>query len=513
MKQVMHIMLSGRGLVRRRLYALGRVVAIAFLASVLLAPLTASPALACSGAGTPCFTGTGLPGTCDGSGNCVQNANPDGTCTSDAVYDIQLPAAGTGIISTIINYLKTALQPISQQMFTAIVSDSGFTGAVKAAIILYVTIYGLLFTFGMVQLTVSDFAMRVVKMGIVAMLATGTAWGYFNATFVPFFNDGTDDLINLFGTIVVGGNTLGGNPFDWMDQAIVTTVSTKMLIVLMAAASTGPYGVVIVLILLLATWTFVKAMLNAVWVYLMALVMRTLLFGLAPIFLACILFTRTRHLFDGWLNQVVNSCLQPVFLFAFFAFFVQLIKACLDQVVALTVCWTEWAETMRGTPFSGHYWRFAVWDPNLGIYVPFDGIWDFTGPVGVGGPVNPVGIMLPLTMWILTDLAGRFNHIVVQIAKDISSATTEFRFQGRGFFEGGGTGAGATGADGSAKKEPAKPSPIRPGGGARPGPGGREAPPPRGGSSTASMSFEDVKRRFEQFGDIVGNKPRTGPPK
>jgi len=465
---------------KRGMHSLCYAACLALLASILFAPLTASTALACNGtdAGNFCFTATGLPGSCDSAGACIQTANPDGTCTSDSEYDIVMPSSGSGIISTIVTYLKSALAPISQQMFTAITADSGFTDAVKAAIILYVAIYGMLFTFGMVQLTVSDFAMRIFKMGVVAMLVTGTAWTYFAQTFVPFFNDGTDDLIAEMGTIVVGGNSLGGEPFDWMDQAIVTAVSTKMVITIMATASTGPYGIVILAVLMVAIWTFIKAMLNAVWVYLMALVMRTLLFGLAPIFFACILFTRTRHLFDGWLNQVLNSCLQPIFLFAFFAFFVQLIKSCLDQVVGLTVCWTEWAETLRGTPFSEHYWRFAVWDCNLGIYVPFDGIWDFTGAVnsGCAQPVNPVGIMLPLTMWIISDLAERFNHIVVQIAKDISGAATDFKFSSGNPWErvgkpgeGGGPGGGGGGPGGGS----------RPKGGGRTGPGGTSAPPPR----------------------------------
>src|SRR6185436_2324103 len=100
----------------------------------------------------------------------------------------------------------------------------------------------------------------------------------------------------------------------------------KMAVTLMAIFGTFPYGPIIGLILLMALGSFLKALMNALWVYLMSLVMKTLLFALAPIFIPCILFTRTRHLFDGWLNQIVNATLQPILLFAFFAFFAILIR-------------------------------------------------------------------------------------------------------------------------------------------------------------------------------------------
>jgi len=437
--------------------------------------------------GTQCCSGSGGDGSCDIS---------DGTCTSEEIYNITPPAAGQGIVSSIVTSVKNVLNGVSSTMFTRIVQDSGFKLVVSALITLYVAIYGVLFMFAMVQITVHDFMIRMVKVSIVAVLLSPGAWGFFNNTVVKFFNEGTDSLINKVTSIAVGLENLeGSGPFSVLDNAIAQAVSAKMAITLMATFLTGPYGPIIGLLLLMSLGSFFKALMNAMWVYIMALVMRALLFGLAPLFLICILFSRTRHLFDGWLNQLINACLQPILLFTFFAFFCQLIKACLEQVLNLEVCWTAWSEIFRGTPFIGHYWRFAVWNASTGLYEPFNGIWGWNGPEGVPGnpPVNPVGIMLPLTLWILADLAGRFNTVVIDIAKDIAGASTTLTMGGesiKDWFGGGGGGnrgggGGNRGGGGASSGGASAPGsgggtaipPVRPPVGNNPAPANPPAPP------------------------------------
>jgi type IV secretory pathway VirB6-like protein len=204
-----------------------------------------------------------------------------------------------------------------------------------------------------------------------------------------------------------------------------------MAITLLATFATGPYGLIVGIILLMSLGSFMKSIFNALWVYVMALVIRSLLIGLAPIFIVSILFSRTRHLFEGWLNNVVNTCLQPIFLFTFFAFFVTLIRSCLEILLERPVCWMP-SQVQSGTPTMAHFWRFAIKKGN-GSYAPFDGIWGFAGPegntatTGGDGSVHPIGIMLPLMIWILADLTGRFNSIVIGIAKQLADASTDFQ--------------------------------------------------------------------------------------
>lgn len=470
MKQITHT-IQYQFMLWLKVWLVGYVLALSLAGSAFAA--------SCSGKGHPCFGDAPdyAPGICVND-VCVKTSDQNGVCTNNSAYNPKTVAPGKGIIATVVKDIQTTLKPMTKDMFDGISKDSGFTKAATAAMTLYVIIYAITFMFGMVQLTAFDFLVRLFKISVVASLINGSAFGVFSDIIIKFFNDGTDSIITEVSTIAVGGTNLGGKPFDWMDAAILQLTSVKMLVTLMAAATTGIYGLVIIILLTIAMYTFVKAMLGAMWIYIMALVLRTLLFGLAPLFLACVMFSRTKPLFDGWLNQVVNSCLQPIFLFTFFAFFVQLIKSALDQVLQTNVCWTEMAGP-RGTASATHFWRFALWDCDDKVWAPFDGVWGFTGPdnappnhvtnksdCGKGAPVHPLGIMLPLTIWILSDLAKRFNDIVVNIAKDIANATTSFNYNSQSF------GGDKVGGGGGGARPPARGGPPPAGGGGGGGPRG-----------------------------------------
>lgn len=381
-----------------------------------------------------------------GAAHAVPEQLPDGTCTDQPEYfPLEEPASGTGLISSIIVEIGTPLLTVSSTMFQAIAGDAGFKNVLRLACSIYVAVYGILFTFGMVQVTIHDLMVRLIKIGIIYTLLTPAAWGYFYFTVVHFFNNGVDDIILRVSSIAFGTGTgagaLVGSPFDPMDQALIYIVSSKMVVTLLATFATGPYGFIIGIILLMSLGSFLKSIFNALWVYVMAFVIRTLMFGMAPIFIVCILFSRTRHLFDGWLNQVVNASLQPIFLFTFFAFFVLLIRSCIIHLFDTPVCWMP-TGTNTGAPGVSHFWRFALKDCGVTnpdgsqAYFAFDGRWSFTGPEDIGPlaacntQIHPIGVILPLMIWILADIASRFNHIVIEIAKDISNASTDLSMGG-----------------------------------------------------------------------------------
>lgn len=349
---------------------------------------------------------------------------PHGTCTSDPQFAIPLPAVGQGLITTVVVEIQNILGQVSSALFMQIITDSGFIRTLQALTSLYIVFYGIMFSFGMVQITLFDFSIRMIKIGIIVLLLSPSAWEFFNGIVVKFFNAGTDQWINSVSAAVLN-QALPSNapPFYVIDQALTKVVSAKMAVTLMAMFFTPPYGPIFGLLLALGLSTFVKAVLTAAWVYLMSLILKALLFGIAPIFLSFILFVRTRYLFDGWLNQVVNATLQPILLFTFLAFFVQLINVAIDNILLTPVCWTEWAESLRGSPFSIHYWRFALCVTGA-VCEPYSGSWGFNGPQSAQGPIFPIDIMGILVLVMLADLSARFNSIVISIASDLAGAST-----------------------------------------------------------------------------------------
>ncbi len=354
-----------------------------------------------------------------------QPPQPEPMCTDDPAFSPPLPANNTGLISTIVIDVQTLLNTISGDMYNVIVGDGQFVRAIRALMSIYIAVYGVMFTFAMVQMTLHDFAMRMIKIGIMMLLISPNSWAFFSDTVVRFFNMGTDDIINQVSAIALFGVNIGGRPFAVMDAAILNVVSARMAVTLLAMVVTGPYGLMFFILMLMALFTFVTSLLTALWVYLMGLVLRTLLFGLAPLFIACLLFNRTRHLFNGWLNQIVNSCLQPIMLFTFYAFFIQLILAAINNILGVPVCWTPFA-AVEGAPQDTNYWRFKVF--LNGDWQQYWGEWGWTGPSDLslaGYPdIFPIRIMDILIFLAFVELASRFNGIVLEIAKDLAGAST-----------------------------------------------------------------------------------------
>jgi type IV secretory pathway VirB6-like protein len=363
-------------------------------------------------------------------------AVPHGTCTTDPTFNITGPGTG-GLISTVMMNIRTVLDSVTSAMYNAIALDTGFRESISIAASLYVSFYGIMFMFGMVQISLFDFVIRMIKVGLIALLFSGASWAWFGDVSQPnggivikFFNSGTDDFINALSAYVLGlpAPPSGSPAFAPIDTALSKAISAKMAVTLLATFFTMPYGPIFGLLMALSLGTFVRAIMNAAMVYLMSLILKSLLFGIAPIFLSFILFNRTRHLFDGWLNQVVNATLQPILLFTFFGFFVKLIEVCIDNLLVTPVCWTEWNESLRGSPFAVHFWRFATCDGG-GTCEPYGGKYSFDGPTtqsgsGTGGPIFPIDILGVLVLVMLADLCARFNAVVISIASDLAGAST-----------------------------------------------------------------------------------------
>ncbi|MDX2113545.1 MAG: type IV secretion system protein [Alphaproteobacteria bacterium] len=407
----------------------------------------------------------------------TENNMPKGTCTFDPQFALpqEVITPGNGIISNIVTDVKSVLTATIIPMYQNIISSPSFTGPVTVALTLYIAIYGILFTFGMVQVTVYDFFIRMLKFGVIAGFII-SAEGWASEVFWilnDFFVEGTDAIIAEATTIMVGGVRQPYNeaqPFAALDALLATAISSRMAVTILATIFTGPYGLVFAILILLSLGAMMRAFLSAIWIYLMGLVLKMLLIALAPIFITFLLFDRTRHLFDGWLNQMVNACLQPIFVFIFFAFFVSLLKASIDNILKTPVCWTEWMESVRGTPQAFHYWRFAVKNKN-GDWEAYSGTYNFDGIADdPKAPIFPIDIMAVLIFLVLAELASRFNNVVVMIASEIASASARLSdFQGP-MSDWLNRGGGSGGASASA---------------AAAGVGSRPIP---GGSSAASMS-------------------------
>jgi len=167
-------------------------------------------------------------------------------------------------------------------------------GPLRAALVLYVLLYGFAILRGAIAEPIVDFAVRSLKLALIYMLATTVAYSSWVTT--PLFHTLPDTL-----TQAISGTASPdpGAAFDqffaragYLGEKIAKTanpsnlapiaVSVAVYVIGALAAALG-FGVVIV-----------------------AKVTLALLVALGPIFIACALFDASRRFFFGWLSQAVN---------------------------------------------------------------------------------------------------------------------------------------------------------------------------------------------------------------
>jgi len=202
------------------------------------------------------------------------------------------------------------------------------SGPLRAALVLYVLLYGFAILRGSIAEPIMDFAVRSVKLALVYMLATTVAYSSFVTD--PLFNVLPDTLARA---ISGSGVPDVGSAFDqfFSRAAYLAEKITKEA----TPIDFGPW-------ILGAVVYIVGALAAAVGfgVVLIAKVALALLVALGPIFVACALFEATRRFFFGWLSQAVNYLV----LFALIITVFQLILSLVAQ---------QWGQIDGSDPMAG----------------------------------------------------------------------------------------------------------------------------------------------------------------
>jgi len=202
------------------------------------------------------------------------------------------------------------------------------SGPLRAALVLYILLYGFAILRGAIQEPFMDFVVRSLKLAFVYMLATTVA--YSTDVTQPLFHVLPDTLTQA---VSGAGVPVVGSAFDqffaraaylaekiWNKATPVNfaplILSAVVYIVGALAAAIG-FGVVLI-----------------------AKVALALLVALGPIFVACALFDATRRFFFGWLSQAVNYLV----LFALIIVVFQLILSLVGE---------QWGSIDGGDPMAG----------------------------------------------------------------------------------------------------------------------------------------------------------------
>lgn len=179
--------------------------------------------------------------------------------------------------------------------------------------VLYVGFYGLQLLTGSARVGVGEIVARIVRMMLI--LALIGQWGNFNDLVYSWLSNTPEDV----GRAILAASSTGiTEPTNGLSLIWKTANEAAAAF----AEQSGYFAVLPSLIgfLIMACTAIFMAIALAILV--LAKVMMWVLIGSAPIFIACILFDRTRSYGVGWLNQVIIYALIPLFIYVIAAFLI-----------------------------------------------------------------------------------------------------------------------------------------------------------------------------------------------
>lgn len=179
--------------------------------------------------------------------------------------------------------------------------------------VLYVGFYGVQLLTGSARVGVGEIVARIVRMMLI--LALIGQWGNFNDLVYSWASNTPEDV----GRAILAASSTGiTEPTNGLSLIWKTSNEAAAAF----AEQSGYFAVLPSLIgfLIMACTAIFMAIALAILV--LAKVMMWVLIGSAPIFIACMLFDRTRNYGMGWLNQVIIYALIPLFIYVIAAFLI-----------------------------------------------------------------------------------------------------------------------------------------------------------------------------------------------
>lgn len=308
---------------------------------------------------------------------------------------------------------------------------NSFIDALRAAILLYIIVYGFMFGLGMIQDVQTDFVGRVFRLAIVAQLLNPGSWEFFYSHLFTFFVDGMDELIAIMAADFMGAvaNTLqdpitgnvvndaGGNPvvigvenpFTFVDQTVSQFFSKETMIKISGLLFASPIGWLYIILIFVGMYYYVFAILKGLIIYLLAMIAISLLLAVAPIFIAFLLFKKTRDLFNSWIKQLMNFLAQPVLVFTALSIFNVFVYAAIYTLLHYDVCWQCLL-------------RLRI-DPEI-LPVISMCLFKFYAPWGGASLSNiPMGFFMILIFMIICNAMLKLNDRMADLAAELTSGT------------------------------------------------------------------------------------------
>ncbi len=227
-----------------------------------------------------------------------------GTCPAPALDDPMVQGLLGVVDCNVRDLVHTGYMAIFQP-------GQALSGLLTALLTVYVATIGYRLLTGRSQLSVSEFALNAVKLGLV--LALATRWDAYQTVVYNVLFHGPQQLADLvFRGARADGQLFHGDVFDGLQTAFDSLSQFGA-----AYASHTPVGASPLLggagfAAFLLTASASVLLLSSLGVLLISKIVLGLLLALGPLFIALLLFESTRGVFEGWLRATLAFAFAPL---------------------------------------------------------------------------------------------------------------------------------------------------------------------------------------------------------
>jgi len=161
--------------------------------------------------------------------------------------------------------------------------------------VVFVAMWGYLMMFGRVQEPLQDGVFRIIRIG--GIMALGLTVGTYMGVVVTFLQQGPEHI-----SAVVSG--AGGTSADTLDALFSQVFAVSKAAWEKGGVLDGNFGLYLIALIVLVIGSGLT--LFVAFLILLAKLMTTVLLGIGPLFIICLLFKVTQRFFESWIAMVSN---------------------------------------------------------------------------------------------------------------------------------------------------------------------------------------------------------------
>lgn len=320
---------------------------------------------------------------------------------------------------------------IARAIYENVVAADAFLNIIRALILLYIAMTGLVFMIGLSPITQKEGIIRIFKLSLVLILISDNSWAFFSFYIFNFVIQGMRDLIVIF-TYYLGDTQPGidympilgllydliditWSPLTWnkIEGLLLASLGSYDQDAIMSMLITGYYlpkitlmTLFLAIILIIGCIFSTMAILRSLLVYLLSLFIITIMIITAPLFLSFMLFSVTKEMFNAWLKQFLLSLMEPVLTFAAVSVFATIYLIVFKAVISYTAC----SECFLGIDLS--IWQMClvqIYYPLFTLHTPGP----FYVPLLFLSEAVAVAI-LAHSMYVMVDLVSSLCELIIQ---------------------------------------------------------------------------------------------------